>query len=146
MNRNKRSIILDFSQPSDVALAQRLARHADVVIENLRPGTPQRFGLDYRTLSDLNPRLVYASVSGFGIAQQAQKLGGYDFVMQAVSGLMSITGDPDGSPQKVGVAVVDVLTGLYLTIGVLSALAERERSGEGQKVHVSLLSADWRRS
>jgi crotonobetainyl-CoA:carnitine CoA-transferase CaiB-like acyl-CoA transferase len=140
-NRNKRSVTLDLADPDDRRLARRLAERADVLVENFRPGSAARLGLGYEELSAANPRLVYASISGFGTGEQAASLGGYDFLVQAVSGLMSITGDPEGEPRKVGVALVDVVAGLYTTIGILAALSERERSGRGQQVHVSLMGA-----
>jgi crotonobetainyl-CoA:carnitine CoA-transferase CaiB-like acyl-CoA transferase len=140
VNRNKRSVTLDLADRGDLELARRLARRADVLIENYRPGKLAEFGLDAATLADENPGLVYCSISGFGTGAGAH-LPGYDFVAQAVGGLMSITGEPGGSPVKVGVALVDVLTGLHATIGILAALREREHSGRGQVVGVNLLSS-----
>ena len=140
VNRNKRSVALDLADPGDLRLAGRLARRADVLLENYRPGKLAEFGLDTATLTGDNPGLVYCSISGFGTGAGAD-LPGYDFVAQAVGGLMSITGEPGGAPVKVGVALVDVLTGLHATIGILAALRERERSGHGQVVEVNLLSS-----
>jgi crotonobetainyl-CoA:carnitine CoA-transferase CaiB-like acyl-CoA transferase len=140
VNRNKRSVTLDLTMPGDLALARRLALRSDVLIENYRPGKLAEFGLDAASLERDNPRLVYCSVSGFGSGAGAD-LPGYDFVVQAVGGLMSITGDAGGPAMKVGVALVDVLTGLHATIGVLAALREREVSGRGQIVAVNLLSS-----
>ena len=140
VNRNKRSVTLDLTDSGDLELARRLARRADVLLENYRPGKLAEFGLDAATVAGENPRLVYCSISGFGTGAGAH-LPGYDFVAQAVGGLMSITGEPCGSPAKVGVALVDVLTGLHATIGILAALRERERSGHGQVVGVNLLSS-----
>jgi crotonobetainyl-CoA:carnitine CoA-transferase CaiB-like acyl-CoA transferase len=140
-NRNKRSVTLDLTDPADRRLAVRLAERADVLIENFRPGTAGRLGLGYDQVAARNPGLVYASISGFGTAGEGAGFGGYDFLIQAVSGLMSITGDPNAQPHKVGVALVDVVCGLYTTIGIQGALAERERSGRGQEVHVSLMGA-----
>jgi crotonobetainyl-CoA:carnitine CoA-transferase CaiB-like acyl-CoA transferase len=140
VNRNKRSVALDLTAPGDLALARRLALRSDVLIENYRPGKLAEFGLDAATLERENPRLVYCSVSGFGAGAGAD-LPGYDFVVQAVGGLMSITGEAGGPAMKVGVALVDVLTGLHATIGVLAALRERELSGRGQIVAVNLLSS-----
>ncbi len=140
VNRNKLSVTLDLGDPADLELAQTLARRADVFIENFRPGKLGDFGLDTARVLAANPRSVYASVSGFGSGAGAD-LPGYDFVVQAVGGLMSITGEADGSPTKVGVALVDVLTGLHATIAVLAALRERETSGRGQHVEVNLLSS-----
>ena len=140
VNRNKRSITLDLGDVDDAATARRLAMRSDVFIENFRPGKLAEFGLDAGTLATSHPRLVYCSISGFGTGVGAD-LPGYDFVVQAVGGLMSITGQADGPPTKVGVALVDVLTGLHATIGVLAALRERDASGHGQHVEVNLLSS-----
>ncbi|WP_163509370.1 CaiB/BaiF CoA transferase family protein [Fodinicola acaciae] len=140
-NRNKRSVTLDLADPAGLAKAVRLATRADVLIENFRPGVADRLGLGYERLRQANPRLVYASVTGFGSRGEGARLGGYDFLVQAVGGLMSITGWPDGEPTKVGVAVVDVLASLNLQVGILAALQARERSGRGQHVEVSLLNA-----
>lgn len=141
VNRNKRSVTLDLADPADQELARRLACRADVLVENFRPGGAARLGLGYEQLVSDNPGLVHASVTGFGQDGEAAGLGGYDFLIQAMSGLMSITGDPDAEPHKVGVALVDVVCGLYTAIGVQSALLERQVSGRGQQVHVSLMSA-----
>lgn len=140
VNRNKLSVTLDLGDSADLELARTLARRADVFIENFRPGKLGDFGLDAASVLAANPRAVYASVSGFGSGAGAD-LPGYDFVVQAVGGLMSITGEADGSPTKAGVALVDVLTGLHATIAVLAALREREVSGRGQHVEVNLLSS-----
>ena len=140
VNRNKRSVALDLADPRDRLLASRLASRADVLLENYRPGKLAEFGLDAATLAVDNPGLVYCSISGFGTGAGAE-LPGYDFVAQAVGGLMSITGEPGGPPVKAGVALVDVLTGLHATIGILAALRERDRSGRGQVVQVNLLSS-----
>jgi crotonobetainyl-CoA:carnitine CoA-transferase CaiB-like acyl-CoA transferase len=140
VNRNKRSVEFDLGVPEDVALARQLALRADVMIENYQPGKLAGFGLDAVSLERDNPRLVYCSISGFGSGAGAG-LPGYDFVVQAVGGLMSITGEAGGPSMKVGVALVDVLTGLHATIGVLAALRERDISGRGQVVEVNLLSS-----
>jgi crotonobetainyl-CoA:carnitine CoA-transferase CaiB-like acyl-CoA transferase len=140
VNRNKRSVVLDLSDPSDRQVAETLALRADVLVENFRTGKLADFGLGPASLIEANPRLVYASVTGFG-SEHGAGLPGYDFVVQAVGGLMSITGEADGPPMKVGVALVDVLTGLHATIAILAALQERERSGRGQHVEVNLLSS-----
>ena len=140
VNRSKRSVVLDLDDERDRAAARELARRADVLVQNFRPGVLARCGLDAASALELNPRLVYASVSGFGSGPGAD-LPGYDFVVQAVGGLMSITGAPDGPPVKVGVAVVDVLTGKDLALGVLAALRQRDATGEGQHVEVNLLSS-----
>ncbi|WP_350347857.1 CoA transferase [Agromyces sp. G08B096] len=138
VNRNKRSVVLDLTTEAGRAEAVRLASSADVVVENFRPGVMQRFGLGYEQLRARNPRLVYCSITGFGAGAGAT-LAGYDLLVQAVGGLMSITGEPDGEPAKVGVALVDVLTGQNAVAGILLALRERDRSGEGQLVEVNLL-------
>ncbi|BDV32237.1 CaiB/BaiF CoA transferase family protein [Microbacterium terricola] len=139
-NRSKQSIALDFADADDLAVAHRLVARADVVIENYRAGALARFGLDEATVREGNPRVVYTSISGFGSGAGAD-LPGYDFLVQAVGGLMSITGDPDGEPQKVGVALVDVLTAKDAVIGTLSALRHRDSTGLGQHVEVNLLSS-----
>jgi crotonobetainyl-CoA:carnitine CoA-transferase CaiB-like acyl-CoA transferase len=140
INRNKRSIVLDFRDPDDVALTHELLRRADVAIENFKPGALQKFGLDYESARQLNPQLVYLSISGFGTAEGAW-LPGYDLVVQAVSGLMSLTGDPDGQAFRAGISVFDVMTGLHGMIGVLAALKQRDQDGHGQHVEVNLLSS-----
>ena len=137
VNRNKRSVALDLRR--DVERVRSLVRSADVLVENFRPGTMARFGLSYEEVRELNPRLVYCSVSGFGTGEGAA-LPGYDLLLQAVGGLMSVTGPAPGQPVKTGVALVDVLTGLHAAVGILAALRERESSGEGQRVEVNLLS------
>lgn len=139
-NRSKESVVLDLDDPGDLALARTLAERADVVVENFRDGVLASRGLDHATLSAANPRLIYCSITGFGSGAGAD-LPGYDFLVQAVGGLMSITGEADGGPTKVGVALVDVLTGKDAAIGILAALAERERSGRGQRIEVDLLSS-----
>ena len=140
VNRSKRVLALDLKDPADLERAHALAVEADVVVENLKAGTMSRLGLGYEQLSADNPRLVYCSITGFGSGAGAA-LPGYDFLVQAVGGLMSITGDADGEPTKAGVALVDVLTGKDAVIGILAALHERERSGAGQLVEVALLTS-----
>ena len=140
VNRNKRSVALDLRSAEGLAAARALALRADVVVENFVPGTMDRLGLGYETLRAANPGLVYASISGFGLDGGAE-LPGYDLLVQAVGGLMSVTGPAPGEPTKVGVAVVDVLTGLHLTVAVLAALRHRERTGEGQRVDATLLTS-----
>lgn len=140
INRNKRSVTLDFKQPDDLRLAQELAARADVLIENFKPGGLKRFGLDYDTTSQRNPRVIYASISGFGTAAGAT-LPGYDLVVQAMSGLMSLTGDADGPGYRAGISVFDVMAGLHAAIGVLAALHHRDRTGEGQHVELSLMAS-----
>ena len=141
VNRNKRSIAIDLADDADLARVRRLVADADVVVENFRPGLLERFGLGYAQLAVVNPRLIYCSITGFGSTPQAAALPGYDLLVQAMGGLMSITGEPDGEPQKVGVALVDVITGLFATVGILAALAHRNATGAGQLVEVDLFSA-----
>ncbi|MEV4219117.1 CoA transferase [Nonomuraea sp. NPDC049725] len=140
VNRNKRSIALDLRDPADLEVATALAARADVLVENFRPGTMDRLGLGYDRLRGLNPGLVYCSVTGFGTGKGAE-LPGYDLIAQAVGGLMSVTGEPDGPGTKAGVALVDVITGLHAALGVLAALRHRDATGQGQRVTVSLLSS-----
>jgi crotonobetainyl-CoA:carnitine CoA-transferase CaiB-like acyl-CoA transferase len=140
VNRSKRSVTLDLKDPSDNALALELASRADVLVENYRPGALERHGLGYKQVQGLNPAVIYCSITGFG-SDAGADLMGYDFVVQAMGGLMSITGDPDCQPSKAGVALVDVLTGKDATIGVLAALAARGQSGHGCRVQVNLLSS-----
>jgi crotonobetainyl-CoA:carnitine CoA-transferase CaiB-like acyl-CoA transferase len=139
VNRNKRSLPLDLRHPDDLARARELAVQADVVVENFRPGLMDELGLGYEQLRSENPGLIYCSITGFGA--QAAHLPGYDLLVQALGGLMSITGPADGHPHKVGVALVDVLAGLFATIGILAAVSHRASSGHGQRVEVDLLSS-----
>ncbi|MFD0691660.1 CaiB/BaiF CoA transferase family protein [Actinomadura fibrosa] len=138
-NRNKDSVALDLTTPAGLARARDLAARADVVVENFRPGLMDDLGLGYEELSARSPGLVYCSITGFGRGAGAA-LPGYDLLVQALGGLMSVTGDPDGEPQKVGVAVVDVLAGLFAATGILAALRHRDATGEGQRVDIDLLS------
>ncbi|KQR63758.1 carnitine dehydratase [Arthrobacter sp. Leaf337] len=140
INRNKRSIALDFGAAGDIETARDIAASADVVIENFKPGGLDRFGLDYASIAELNPAVIYASITGFGTAGGAA-LPGYDLLVQAMSGLMSLTGDPEFPGYRSGVAVFDVITGLHAAIGVLSALHERSQSGRGQRIEVNLMSS-----
>ena len=140
VNRNKRSLVCDLSTEAGLARARELALTADVVIENFRPGVMERFGLDAASLHEVRPDLIYCSVTGFGDGAGAA-LPGYDLLVQAVGGLMSITGSPDGEPSKVGVALVDVLTGLNAFSGILLALRAREQTGQGEVLRVDLLSS-----
>lgn len=141
VNRNKQSVVLDLHDAADIELAHGLVAQADVLVENFRPGLMDDVGLGYEALHREHPALVYCSITGFGSATAtAAALPGYDLLVQALGGLMSITGSPDGEPQKVGVALVDVICGLFASIGILAALRHRERTGEGQRVDVDLLS------
>jgi crotonobetainyl-CoA:carnitine CoA-transferase CaiB-like acyl-CoA transferase len=139
VNRNKRSVVLDLGLEGDLAVARGLALEADVLVENFRPGLLEARGLGYDELQATNTGLVYCSISGFGSGLGAE-LPGYDLLAQALGGLMSVTGTSDGEPQKVGVALVDVITGLFATVGILAALRHREQTGEGQRVELNLLS------
>jgi crotonobetainyl-CoA:carnitine CoA-transferase CaiB-like acyl-CoA transferase len=137
-NRGKRSIAVDIANVDGAALVAQMAAEADVFFENYKVGSLKRYGLDYETLSALNPRLIYCSISGFGQSGPYAALPGYDFIVQAMGGMMSITGEPDGAPMKAGAALTDVMTGLYACNGVLAALYQRERTGRGQVVETSL--------
>jgi crotonobetainyl-CoA:carnitine CoA-transferase CaiB-like acyl-CoA transferase len=147
VNRNKQSVALDLRDADGRARARELVRGADVVVENFRPGVMERHGLGYEQLAPEHPSLVYCSITGFGSGSGSgggsgggAELPGYDLLVQAVGGLMSITGEPDGPPQKVGVALVDVITGLFAAVGILAAVRHRDRTGEGQRVELDLLS------
>jgi crotonobetainyl-CoA:carnitine CoA-transferase CaiB-like acyl-CoA transferase len=140
INRNKRSIALDLRDPEDLTAARELAARADVFIENFKPGGLAQFGLDYDSVKPRNAAVIYASISGFGSAGGAS-IPGYDLVVQAISGLMSLTGDPAGPGYRAGIAVFDVMAGMHAGIGILAALAHRQRTGEGQLVEVSLLAS-----
>ena len=141
LNRNKRSVTLDLKDPADVALARELCARADVVVESFRPGTSDRLGLGYDEVARTNPGVVYCSISAFGSGERAAALPGYDLLLQAMSGLMSVTGEPDGRPLKVGAALIDMICGLFATSGILAALRARERDGHGQHVEVSLMDS-----
>ena len=141
VNRGKRGIVIDLKALGGPDVLRRLASHADVFIENYRPGVLGRLGLDYGALRGVNPRLVYASVSGYGQTGPAARKGGFDLVAQGVSGLMSVTGEPDRPPVKVGVPLTDLGAGLFAACGILAALHARERTGEGQLVDTSLVDA-----
>ncbi|GAA3706339.1 CaiB/BaiF CoA-transferase family protein [Microlunatus aurantiacus] len=141
VNRNKRSVVLDLTEGEDVGLARELARRADIMIENFRPGGLERFGLDYAMVAATNPAVIYASISGFGTTEAGAALPGYDLLVQAVSGLMSLTGDPAGPPTRAGISVFDVIAGLHAVIGILAALHQRDADGRGQHVEVSLLAS-----
>ncbi len=142
-NRNKRSLAIDIAKPEGAALVRRLARSCDIVLENFKVGGLSRYGLDYEGLKRENPALVYCSITGFGQTGPYAPRGGYDFLIQGMSGLMSVTGHPEGAPGseplKVGVPVSDLFTGLYATIAVLAALRHRDRTGEGQHIDCALL-------
>ncbi len=141
-NRNKRSLTCDIAQPAGQALMRELVKHCDVFVENFKVGDMARYGLDYASLKAINPRLVYCSVTGFGQNGPYAERAGYDYAIQGMGGLMSVTGERDdlgGGPQKVGVAVADLMTGMYATVGILAALRHAEKTGEGQQVDMALL-------
>lgn len=142
-NRNKQSLTLDFTQPEGQRLVRELVAQCDVLLENFKVGGLAAYGLDYESLAAINPRLIYCSITGFGQTGPYAKRAGYDFMIQGLGGLMSLTGRPEGEegagPVKVGVALTDILTGLYATVGVLAALNQREQSGVGQHIDVALL-------
>ncbi|MER1996531.1 MAG: CoA transferase [Arthrobacter sp.] len=139
INRNKSSVVLDFKNDEDLATARALARRADVMIENFKPGGLARFGLDYHSVRQGNPAVIYCSISGFG-TQGGAALPGYDLIVQAMSGLMSLTGDPDGPPYRAGISVFDVLAGLHSAVGILAALRHRDATGTGQQLETNLMS------
>ena len=141
-NRNKRSVTCDIAQPAGQALIRALVPHCDVFIENFKVGDMARYGLDYGSLKTLNPKLVYCSVTGFGQTGPYAERAGYDYAVQGIGGLMSVTGERDdlgGGPQKVGVAVADLFTGMYATVGILAALRHAQQTGMGQQVDMALL-------
>ena len=138
-NRNKQSVSIDMASVEGQALLHRLVAQSDIVIENFKVGGLAPYRLDYASLKVINPRLIYCSISGFGQDGPYAPRAGYDFLIQGMGGLMSLTGDPDGEPQKVGVALTDILTGLYAAVGILAALAHREKTGEGQHIDLALL-------
>ncbi|MGM8363883.1 CaiB/BaiF CoA transferase family protein [Virgibacillus sp. W0181] len=137
-NRNKKSITIDLKSPEGIQMIKELVKESDVVVNNFKVGKMKEFGIDYDTLAEINPQIVYCSITGFGETGLYQDLPGYDFIIQAMSGLMSITGNEQSGPQKVGVAITDVLTGMYACIGIQGALLERTKSGKGQKLDISL--------
>jgi crotonobetainyl-CoA:carnitine CoA-transferase CaiB-like acyl-CoA transferase len=141
INRNKQSIVLDLKNPSDLQLAHSLVMRSDIMIENFKPGQLARFDLDYDSVQQHNPRLIVASISGFGSQEPGASMMGYDLMIQAMSGLMSLTGEADGTPFRSGISVFDILAGMHCTTGILAALYERGRSGRGQHVEVSLLAS-----
>src|SRR4051812_46614544 len=141
INRNKESVTLDFKHPKGRAILEELIAKADVLVENFRPGTLQRLTLDYASLSAKYPRLVYASVSGFGHTGPRTQEAGYDAVLQAEGGLMSLTGSPDVPPVRVGVAIADIATGMFAAQGISAALYARQRTGRGQHVDIAMLDS-----
>ncbi len=140
-NRNKRSIELDLKNPDDLKIAKELVKTADVLIENFRPGVAERIGIGYEMMAELNPSLIYCSISGFGQTGPYSSRGGFDLVAQAMSGLMTINGPPEGGPYRIPIAISDVAAGMNGAIGILTALQHRNKTGEGQQVDVSLLDS-----
>ncbi|WP_422032358.1 CaiB/BaiF CoA transferase family protein [Roseovarius sp.] len=138
-NRGKASVAVDFRTEAGQARVRELVAEADILIENFKVGGLAKYGLDYASLSELNPRLIYCSITGFGQDGPYAHRAGYDYIIQGMSGLMSITGEPDGQPQRAGVAVTDLFTGLYSVAGILAALHQRERTGKGQHIDMALL-------
>ncbi len=138
-NRGKHSVVADFRTPEGQEFVRGLAAESDILIENFKLGGLEKYGLDYESLAKINPRLIYCSITGFGQTGPYAHRAGYDYIIQGMSGLMSITGDPEGQPQRVGVAVTDIVTGLYSVNGILAALYQRERTGRGQHVDMALL-------
>jgi crotonobetainyl-CoA:carnitine CoA-transferase CaiB-like acyl-CoA transferase len=141
LNRSKKSVALDLKSPEGADALRRLVETADVLIENFRPGSLAELGFDYATTARLNPRLIYCSISGYGQSGPAAQLPGYDAVIQGEAGIMDMTGFPDGAPTRVGVAITDYLAGLYAVQGILLALTDRQKSGRGQQVDISLFEA-----
>ena len=140
-NRNKKSIILDLKREEARQALLDLVRRGDILVENFRVGTMQRMGLDYERLREVNPRLIYCAITGYGQTGPYSGRAGYDFIAQAEGGLMSLNGEPDGRPMKVGVAIVDISAGLYAAVAILAALHEREQSGQGQYIDIGLLDS-----
>lgn len=140
INRNKRSVALDFNDPEDLETARSIIARADVVVENFKPGSLEKYNLDYAAIAEIQPEVVYASVTGFGTAG-GSALPGYDLMVQAISGLMDLTGSPETEGFRSGVAIFDVIAGLHTTIGILAALRDRDRTGQGQLVETNLLSS-----
>jgi len=138
-NRGKKSVVIDFRTPEGQAQVRRLVADADILIENFKVGGLAKYGLDYASLAALNPRLIYCSITGFGQDGPYAQRAGYDYIIQGMSGLMSVTGDPQGQPQKVGVAVTDIFTGIYACTGILAAVHQRQVTGKGQHIDMALL-------
>jgi crotonobetainyl-CoA:carnitine CoA-transferase CaiB-like acyl-CoA transferase len=142
-NRNKQSVTIDFTKAEGQELVRELARKSDIVVENFKVGGLQQYGLDYASLKPINPKLIYCSITGFGQTGPYRNRAGYDFMIQAMGGIMSITGEadgkPGGGPMKIGVALTDIMTGMYATVAILAALAHRERTGAGQYIDLALL-------
>ena len=141
VNRNKNSVELDFTKKEGQELAKKLIKKCDVLVENFRAGNLKQYGLDYKSIKKINPEIIYCSITGFGQNGPYSKRGGYDYLVQAMGGIMSITGEKKGNPTKIGVGVSDIITGLYSTIGILSALRFKELTGKGQHLDISLMDS-----
>ncbi|MCH7606839.1 MAG: CoA transferase [Chloroflexi bacterium] len=141
INRNKRSLTLNFKEPKAIEIFLELVKESDVVVENFTPGVMARFGLDYETVKGANPKIIYSSISGFGQTGPYRSRPAYDQIMQGISGIMSITGEPDGEPQKVGIAITDIGAGMWTAFAIMSAVYHREQHGEGQQIDVSMMDA-----
>ncbi|HZT77955.1 MAG TPA: CoA transferase, partial [Vicinamibacterales bacterium] len=141
VNRGKRSLVVNLKRPEGVAIVKRLAEASDILVENFRPGVMDALGLGYDALHAANPRLIYASISGYGQTGPDRDKGGFDLVAQGVSGIMSITGEPGGPPIKAGVPLTDLGAGLFALVGILAALEHRHRTGVGQRIDTSLVEA-----
>ena len=141
VNRNKNSVELDFTKKEGQTLAKKLIKKCDVLVENFRAGNLKQYGLDYKSIKKINPEIIYCSITGFGQNGPYSKRGGYDYLVQAMGGIMSITGEKKGNPTKIGVGVSDIITGLYSTIGILSALRFKELTGKGQHLDISLMDS-----
>jgi len=141
VNRNKRSLTLNFKEPKAIEIFLDMVKGADVVVENFTPGVMSRFGLDYETVKEANPKIIYCSISGFGQSGPYKDRPAYDQIMQGISGIMSITGEPDGEPQKVGVAVTDIGAGMWSAFAIMAAVYHRQQHGEGQHIDVSMMDA-----
>ena len=141
VNRNKNSVELDFTKKEGQELAKKLIKKCDVLVENFRAGNLKQYGLDYKSIKKINPEIIYCSITGFGQNGPYSKRGGYDYLVQAMGGIMSITGEKKGNPTKIGVGVSDIITGLYSTIGFLSALRFKELTGKGQHLDISLMDS-----
>ena len=141
VNRNKRSLTLNFKEPEAKKIFLEMANEADVVVENFTPGVMSRFGLDYKTVKETNPKIIYCSISGFGQDGPYQNRPAYDQIMQGLSGMMSITGEPDGEPQKVGVAIADIGAGMWSAFAIMAAVFHRDQKGEGQYIDVAMMDA-----
>lgn len=140
-NRNKRSVTIDFAKPEGAALVKRLAPHCQILVENFKTGGLKKYGLDYESVRAINPAIVYCSITGFGQTGPYSKRPGYDYIIQGMGGLMSLTGEPAGEPMKSAVAVADLFTGMYAVTGILAALRHAERTGEGQQIDAALLDS-----